>query len=465
MIRSPNVLLYELDADRAALFAAAARARNIAVVCCPVPDLAPECVSSAPQDGVPAAGVALERDGQQHSPMSVAPPGSSSFAKDALSVGAAAPREGPVSAIQVAVIVVDDTRIPPTSADANAGDSLAATASRSSHLRATLRAILEELARRGIPGLVWGLRHPPAEVSGHVDFAVAETSLDELFGRLMTLARYGPLVARMEREIVHLERLGRQLNRYFAEVDQELRLAGRLQRDFLPRDAEPFPGLRCAALFQPATWVSGDMYDLFPIDQQHVGVFVADAMGHGLAAGIMTMFLRQVLHTGHLPGDVGALDPATAMARLHTGLCRQTLPNQHFVTAVYAAIDLQTFEMRLARGGHPYPVVVTRDGELRELRPDGALLGVHDLPADFQEVTHTLAPGEKLVLYTDGLEEVLLVPSTGQSDETQFSPLFREIGHLRADRMIEALRSSLDRMQGSLHQADDMTIVVVERTQ
>ena len=105
-----------------------------------------------------------------------------------------------------------------------------------------------------VPTVIWG----PAALGRFgelklLEFLDVRVDVDEAVGRLATLAAYAPLVARMERELQHLHRLGQQLNRYFSEVDQELRLAGRLQRDFLPARLPSVPPMRFAALYRPAS--------------------------------------------------------------------------------------------------------------------------------------------------------------------------------------------------------------------
>ncbi|MBK8915581.1 MAG: serine/threonine-protein phosphatase [Phycisphaerales bacterium] len=462
MLRAPRVRVLAFDETRAALFESAARRRGLDSAPLPAPDLnsRTESAGSNPQHGAASATF-----------------GSSSIASDttrpaaSLHETATARLAGLGAVSEVALIITADPNAQDRIRSGGSGRAPASGpltrvggAGVTPAAALDLGRIVDSLSAQGMPVLVWGQAHSVTGAGGNVEFAPPETAVDELIGRLLTLSHYGPMVARLEREIEHLERLGRQLNRYFAEVDQELRLAGRLQRDFLPNATLSLPGLHCAALYQPATWVSGDLYDFFRIGEHHAGVFLADAMGHGLAAGIMTMFLRQTLHGRPLEAHSPRIErPAEALALLHEALARQNLPSQNFVTAVYGTIDTRTHELRVSRGGHPYPVLVSAAGELRELTPEGPLLGVPDMPAEFDEVRVTLSPGDKLILYTDGLEEILLLPAADSRERPSFAPLMHELAPLGAAAFIEALQRVLDRREGSLHQADDMTIVVVER--
>ncbi len=296
-----------------------------------------------------------------------------------------------------------------------------------------------------------------------IEWLDPQTSLDELAGKVSTLARYVPLVQGLERELSHLHRLGEQLNRYFGEIDQEMRLAGRLQRDFLPHDIPQIAPYSFAVFYRPASWVSGDMYDVFRIDEHHLGMFVSDAMGHGVAAGLLTMFLRQALVAKRIEDDhYTIVRPAEALDTLHNCLVRQQLPNSQFVTAAYAVLNTRSGVCTLARAGHPYPLLMKRDGAIREVRSGGSLLGLPDFPAEFEEVQIQLEAGDKLAFYTDGIEEVVVVPGAGTEDDPVFTDQLKHWATLPAEQISRAVGDYLDCREGSLHPADDVTVLLLE---
>ena len=327
-----------------------------------------------------------------------------------------------------------------------------------------LEVLLRRLVAGRVPTMVCG-EAPQLQAAGGplVEWVRPDTGLDELAGKVGTLARYVPLLKGLERELQHLHRLGEQLNRHFGEIDQEMRLAGRLQHDFLPRELPQVPPYRFDVFYRPASWVSGDMYDAFRIDEHHVGVFVADAMGHGVAAGLLTMFLRQALVAKRVADNSYTIvRPAEALENLHQCLLRQHLPNSQFVTAAYGILDTRTAELTVARAGHPYPLHVRHDGTIAEVRSGGSLLGLADVPTEFEETRLQLAPNEKLVLYTDGVEDVLVVPSGHGAGGPTFTTQLVQWAALPAESLLRAVGEHLDRREGSLHPADDITIVVLE---
>lgn len=329
-----------------------------------------------------------------------------------------------------------------------------------------LQTLLAEMPTDHIPTLLWGVPDDFEGLAGELTECLpANVGLDEVVDRLTALARYAPVVKHLETELQRLRRLGQHLNRYFEEVDQEMRLAGRLQHDFLPGNLPVVGPLSFAQLYRPATWVSGDIFDVFTIDEQHLGMFIADAMGHGTAAGLMTMYLRRALVPRDYQGDTQRIvPPAEVIHKLHDELVRQDLPNAQFVTAAYATIDVRSLDIRLARGGHPYPLHITAAGEIRELCCEGGLLGVNGMDLDFGEYHGQLAPGEKVIFYTDGLEDLFLAARDRQTGVAEFTEPLLNWVRLGADDFVQSLSTHIDRQAGSLNPADDVTVVVAEVT-
>ncbi len=290
----------------------------------------------------------------------------------------------------------------------------------------------------------------------------AESSVSELLGRLEVMIRYRSLLRNAERELDRMERLGNQLKDHFAELDQELRLASRLQRDFLPRELPQVGPVRFAAAYHPARWVSGDLYNVERLDEHHVGFYVADAVGHGIAAGLLTMFIRQALPTKRIEGETyQIIPPDEAMAGLNNALADQHLPNCQFATACYCIIDTRTLELTFARGGHPYPLVLRADGSVEEMQWAGPLLGVFP-SMEYPACRIQLRPGDKVLVYTDGAEPLIVPERDAQTRQPVFEKRFLRMTHLPAEELTAALTRMLQNAEGSLTPEDDVTFVVME---
>jgi serine phosphatase RsbU (regulator of sigma subunit) len=266
----------------------------------------------------------------------------------------------------------------------------------------------------------------------------------------------------MDRELANMQRLGKRLNEYFAQVDEEMRLAGRLQRDFLPQHLGPIGPVTFAALYRPASWVSGDLYDIVRVDESHVAFYVVDAIGHGMAAALLTMFIKRAVTTKRIrPDGYELLEPSETLALLNDALAGQTLPRCQFVTGCYCLLNLETLVLRFARAGHPHPLLVDEDGGVTELHTQGGLLGVFR-GEDFPTRQVQLRPGEKVILYTDGLE-LAYAPERYHSDPVAYyRAIFDGAAAAPAAELIRKLNADINEEAGSLHPRDDVTVVAME---
>jgi len=243
-------------------------------------------------------------------------------------------------------------------------------------------------------------------------------------------------------------------------IDEEMRLAAKLQHDFLPKTLPQIGQVRFHALYRPAGYVSGDLYDVMRLDEQHVGFYMADAVGHGVPAALLTMYLKRALITKHItPDGYRLLRPGEAMARLNEALLEQNLSQATFATALYGIVNVNTLGIRFARGGHPTPILIKRDGQLEMLECDGSLLGIFD-DEKFQDRQVGLQPGDRLLVFSDGIE-VAFSTEEGFDGDKWLQDL-TERNHLSAEELIRDLATRLDTESGSLEPKDDLTIIAME---
>jgi sigma-B regulation protein RsbU (phosphoserine phosphatase) len=255
-------------------------------------------------------------------------------------------------------------------------------------------------------------------------------------------------------------------------IHDELNLAASVQQEMLPRGMPEIAGLECGFLFRPVGYVSGDIYDVTPLDDRHLGFFVADAVGHGVPAALMTMVISRALRLVRTE-DGHAVAPGEVLTRLNADLVRGRKHTSRFGTAVYGVIDTSTMRVRISGAGHPYPVVVRRGGATVRMPLSGALLGVFP-DEQYTDVSFDLGPDETLLLFSDGLETAFANPllTDRPGRRTGSDAHLKELSRLRwpdsrrgvslADAM-GSLSGLLDSQAGSLHQADDITIVALRR--
>ncbi|MFQ5412792.1 MAG: PP2C family protein-serine/threonine phosphatase, partial [Phycisphaerae bacterium] len=122
-----------------------------------------------------------------------------------------------------------------------------------------------------------------------------DSSLEKAQGVLAALAHMRPMIREVDKQLSAMQRLSKNLRKRFDETDRELQLAARLQRDFLPHELPGDGPLRFSSMFRPCSWVSGDIFDVFRLDEKHWGFYLADAVGHGVAAGLLTMYIKHAI--------------------------------------------------------------------------------------------------------------------------------------------------------------------------
>lgn len=187
----------------------------------------------------------------------------------------------------------------------------------------------------------------------------------------------------------------------------QLRMAGRLQQEFLPTRLPRSDAFEFTALFRPLDYVSGDVYNVQPIDDEHIAFAVADATGHGIPAALLTVFIQRVLR-GRAQRALRC--PGAMLRSLNDEILDANLAHCRFVAATCGVLNTRTLELRLARGGSPYPLLRRAAGHTTLLRTPGTVVGV--LPeADYAVETVQLERGDALLLYSDGLEALALPQS------------------------------------------------------
>src|SRR5688572_2673105 len=139
--------------------------------------------------------------------------------------------------------------------------------------------------------------------SATTQFPESETALLEPVAPLAQVESLLAQVDAMQAELENLRELADARRYHMEQVERELKLASRLQRDFLPKRLPNHGRLKFNRLYRPAGHVSGDLCDVRRLDEQHVGVYLADAIGHGMPAALLAMFMHNALQTKRISVD------------------------------------------------------------------------------------------------------------------------------------------------------------------
>lgn len=245
-------------------------------------------------------------------------------------------------------------------------------------------------------------------------------------------------------------------------LDVDLGLAHELQSMLLPREFPAVAGLQMATIYKPAQKVGGDLYDVFQIDDNRVGIAIADVSGKGIPASLLMAICQSNLR--HFARDLDS--PARVLSELNQVMLGEMRPEM-FVTIIYAVLDMAANELVFARGGHELPILVhsSESGAHAEfLESEGMALGmvpneIFDLAVRDHRVP--FVKGDVLALYTDGVTE------TPNSEGVEFGNgrLADVVRSLRGRAPEEMTQGILDRIAlftGALGQSDDFTVVIAK---
>jgi len=243
-------------------------------------------------------------------------------------------------------------------------------------------------------------------------------------------------------------------------VKEQLRLAGLVQRDFLPAQLPNSDDLQWAVTFLPAEWVSGDIYDVARIDEQHIGFYIADAVGHSMPAALLTMFIKQALVMRQtIEKNYRIFSPAEVLKNLNQKMAGQKLSGYQFATCCYCLLNVKTRQLTFARGGHPYPILLREGQPPQQLQARGSLLGVFE-NAEFTQETVQLQAGDRLLLYSDGAE--LLVGRLHDKEGFRFAEELMALKDCPITEIVDRLTELARTRDIDPAEVDDLTLVGLE---
>lgn len=261
---------------------------------------------------------------------------------------------------------------------------------------------------------------------------------------------------RMEQEQVReRERIEQQQRRAHERIEQELQTARSIQHAFLPKDVPALPGWRFAPYYQPARDVGGDFYDFLPFEDGRLGLVIGDVSGKGIPAALLMATVHTMLRTT----VQATISPGEILARVNELLVAE-IPAGMFVTCFFALLDPTSGHLCYANAGHE-PPYRQRQGNAAELWATGMPLGM--LPGTrYVEYETTLAPGDSLLFYSDGLVEA-------------HNPASEMFGFPRLQRLLTEQNDSvplIDALLGEFQcftgegweQEDDVTLLTLHRT-
>lgn len=286
-------------------------------------------------------------------------------------------------------------------------------------------------------------------------FAPGELSLLQTFANQAALAiQRAELFEQLRDKIGELETAHDELA-VKERMERELELAREVQQSVLPKSFPRLPGYEFAAHNEPARQVGGDFYDLILLDEDRFGVVIGDVSDKGMPSALYMALTRSLI----LAEARRERSPSTVLSGVNQLLRELGDPNM-FVSVFYGVVEQNKRRLTYARAGHDYPILLRGDSAI-ELRGAGTLLGFFETDAlGLTEEQIELIPGDRLVLYTDGLTDI--VSEDGRLfDRAQLKLLLLSYRDAAPAALCANAFADLAAYQGDAEQSDDMAMLVV----
>lgn len=331
--------------------------------------------------------------------------------------------------------------------------------------RRRLLAFMSVLDQAGIPAVVIG-SGPTVKPFHHAGALVLpwETELATIAAALHGVIYRQSEFKQLHQDLLLAHRFHGGLEGEIARMHEELQLAAMVQRELLPRETPTVHNVSFATMWRPVNYVSGDIFDVTRLDEDHVGVFITDAVGHGVPAALMTMVISRSLCLKEIDGhSYRLLSPSEVLARLNAEMIRRQGRTTRFATAVYALVNCRDRTCTLAGAGHPPPLLVRPGAPTESIETSGGLLGIFE-DESFPQVQFDLHVDDTLIFYSDGFEQAFPSPGADLYEcrlpTTQYRDEFQRLAYMcDPAEMINQLRQRIDAQRGSLNQADDLTLI------
>lgn len=305
--------------------------------------------------------------------------------------------------------------------------------------------------------------------AGADDFLSKPVNPAELRARISAGAR----ILRMERELTEKNRVIKstldELQTLYDSLDSDLIEAKKLQQSLVSDRHRDFGTAEVSLMLQSAGHVGGDLVGMFRTGDMRLGLYGIDVSGHGISSALMTARLAGYL-SASVPeqnlalrktrgGNFVPRAPAQAIALLNR-LIMSEMETEHYLTLLLADVDLRSGRATLAQAGHPHPAIQRADGTVEFVGSGGLPVGLIG-DAEFQQFEVQLAPGDRLLIHSDGVTEC--ADGAGRMlDDQGLSDILRDLRQTSGPAFLDSLMWKLSAFAGDHGFDDDISAILLE---
>ena len=282
-------------------------------------------------------------------------------------------------------------------------------------------------------------------------------------GVLFGIVHRNGQVAKLRSKVGLVQSMHSKLQGDLNLLQDDLKTAATVQQEFMSTDLHDVHGISFSSLWRPASIVSGDMYDITQLDDDHVAIFIADAIGHGIAAAMLAMMVTRTLSANRFNPNTGRFtQPSDLLQTLNSALFERSGENTRFATAAYGILNCKTRTFTYAGAGHPPTLLHRTSQEPTLLHSEGPLLGVFEND-EFPQQTFTISTGDTVLMYSDGFENALTSKNISSNNLPAHLQSLDEFCNQSHTNILKNITSHLDQTKPTFAE-DDLTMICMQAT-
>ncbi len=248
---------------------------------------------------------------------------------------------------------------------------------------------------------------------GGVDYITKPFDAVEIIARLKTHLGLQKLQNQLRNKNNQLRKANLLLKEKSYIINKDIEAAGRIQRQLLPINIAENKLYKISWKFVPSSHIAGDIFNVIPIDDKHLAIYIIDVSGHGVQAAMLAVLVHNFFRLGTDNRPIkekfgkqltvqNLMNPEDVAVRLNSNF--QMEKYDAYFTCIYGVLNTDTFQFKFINAGHPFPLVLHSNNEIEFINKAGIPIGI--LPdTEYISTTYNLSRGDRLIFYTDGLYE------------------------------------------------------------
>ncbi len=273
----------------------------------------------------------------------------------------------------------------------------------------------------------------------------------------------GELICNIE-DVTLFAKQKEELQKKHSRHQKDLEAAAEIQRSLLPRRVSMSPGLRFAWEFLPCESIGGDIFNVFPLGPHHVGLYMLDVSGHGVASSLVALSVYHFMHykrstlVDRSEGVIDVVPPEAVLTRLDEEFPFDKFSK--FFTMCYLTLDTRSGRLRYCNAGHPPPLAIVANGGITTLPSRGTIIGLSGFQP-FPAGEAILRPGDKLIVHSDGLPDTQDAAGEFFGEERTLD-VVQKLADRPIQDIVSGLRQAAAAFLGDTPPRDDVSLLGLE---